>query len=136
MNELLNTGFTLTFRKTQDNKFVGGYLKKIKEGMYLKELRGDEVIYISNYSNILEKVNNGNILQIYKLLDKYCLMIGNIHYEGPYAEKEYFDVISFGVSDTLMRSLNNLNNKLDKEKELVHKKIYHMYGSDKYKLDN
>lgn len=32
MNELLNTGFTLTFRKTQDNKFIGGYLKKSKKG--------------------------------------------------------------------------------------------------------
>lgn len=135
MNELLNAGFTLTFRKTKDNKFIGGYLRKIEEGMYPKELCGDEVIYISNYSNILERVNNGNILQIYKSLDGYCSMIGNIHYEGPYAEKEYFDVISFGNSDTLIGSLNDLNNKLDNEKELVHKKIYHMYGSDKYKLN-
>ena len=134
MNELLNVGFTLTFRKTKDNKFIGGYLRKIEEGMYPKELCGDEVIYISNYSNILERVNNGNILQIYKSLDGYCSMIGNIHYEGPYAEKEYFDVISFGNSDTLIGSLNDLNNKLDNEKELVSQKTLH--ASNKPKLND
>ena len=134
MNELLNAGFTLTFRKTKDNNFIGGYLRKIEEGMYPKELCGDEVIYISNYSNILERVNNGNILQIYKSLDGYCSMIGNIHYEGPYAEKEYFDVISFGNSDTLIGSLNDLNNKLDNEKELVSQKTLH--ASNKPKLND
>lgn len=134
MNERLDSGFTLVLGKTDDDKVRGGYLKATKRGMIPCGLCGDEILFVSNFPNILDKITGTDILQIYKSSDGYVSMIGNTKYEGPYAEKEYLDVLSSSVNDNLMVGLNELNESLEKKEELSHQKIYKIYGSDKYKI--
>jgi len=66
-------------------------------------------------------------------------MIGSRHYEGPYAEKEYLEVLSGVQDNSIIGVLTELDAQLSKstEKENVktYRKAYKLYGSDKYKLE-
>lgn len=134
MKERLDSGFTLIFGKTCDDRIRGGYLKTIKRRMIPCELCGDEILFVSKFPHILEKITQACILQIYKSSEGYVSMIGNTKYEGPYAEEEYLDILSSSINDNLTIGLNELNENLGNQEKLSHQKIYRMYGSDKYKI--
>lgn len=134
MNERLKAGFTLILRVTEDKKIRGGYLKSTKRGIIPCELCGDEMLFISNYSRVLDKITTSTILQVYYSYDGYVSMIGIPKISGPYGEEKYLDVVTFSISDTLPCCLEQLNQKLCSEKNKVHHKVYKYYGDDKYNI--
>lgn len=75
-------------------------------------------------------------MQIYKSNNYYVLAIGNIVYEGPYAEEKYFDVLLTSFTDSLMLGLDEINKNLNNIREKNNQKIYYMYGNDKYRIMN
>ena len=91
-------------------------------------------MFVSNYPNILEKITGDNILHIYKLSDGYVSMLGLSKTEGDYCEKNYLDMISYSISKTLNDSLESLDKKLSFKEEVSKKKVYKLYGEDKYKI--
>lgn len=134
MNELLNENFTMILKKANNHRFAGYYFKATKNGMVKKMLCGDEIVYICNYFNILDRLNDDSYLQVYKSLNEYCSMIVNVEDAELHFEKKDFDIIYFVEADSLIGSLNDLNNKLDNEKELVPQKTLH--ASNKPKLND
>ena len=134
MEERLKAGFTLTFGLTFDKKVRGGYLKSTDRGTIPCGLCGEEILFVSNYPNILEKITGDNILHIYKLPDGYVSMLGLPKIEGDYCENNYLDMISYSISKTLIGSLESLDKKLSFKEEVSKNKVYKLYGEDKYKI--
>ena len=134
MEERLKAGFTLTFGLTWDKKIRGGYLKSTDRGIFSCGLCGEEILFVSNYPNVLEEITGNNILQIYKSPDGYVSMLGCPKTEGPYCEKNYLDTISYSISENFIDGLEELDRKLSFEEEISHQKVYKLYGEDKYNL--
>lgn len=134
MEERLKAGFTLTLGLTRDKRIRGGYLKSTDRGIVPCGLCGEEILFVSNYPNILEKVTGDNILHIYKSPDGYVSMVGLPKTEGPYCENNYLDMISYSVSENFIDGLESLDKKLSLKEEIPHQKVYKLYGEDKYKI--
>ena len=56
MEERLKRRFTLTFGLTKDKRIRGGYLKSTDRGIVPCGLCGEEILFVSNYPNILEEI--------------------------------------------------------------------------------
>ena len=134
MEERLKAGFTLTLGLTRDKRIRGGYLKSIDRGIVPCGLCGEEILFISNYPNILEEITGDNILQVYKSPDGYVSMVGLPKTEGSYCENNYLDVLSYSINKNLIGGLESLDRKLSLKEEIPHQKVYKLYGDDKYKM--
>lgn len=134
MEERLKAGFTLTLGLTSDERIRGGYLKSTDRGIVPCGLCGEELLFVSNYPNILEEITGDNILQVYKLPDGYVSMVGLPKTEGPYCENNYLDMISYSINKNLIGGLESLDRKLSLKEEIPHQKVYKLYGEDKYNL--
>ena len=134
MEERLKAGFTLTLGLTRDERIRGGYLKSTDRGIVPCGLCGEEILFISNYPNILEEIMGNTILQVYKLPDGYVSMVGLPKTEGPYCENNYLDVLSYSINKNLIGGLESLDRKLSLKEEIPHQKVYKLYGEDKYNL--
>lgn len=134
MEERLKAGFTLTFGLTKDKRMRGGYLKSTDRGTVPCGLCGEEILFVSNYPNILEEIMGSNILQVYKSPDGYVSMLGLPKTEGAYCENNYLDMISYSINETLIGGLESLDKKLSLKEEVLHQKVYKLYGDDKYKI--
>lgn len=134
MEERLKAGFTLTFGLTKDKRIRGGYLKSTDRGTVPCGLCGEEILFVSNYPNILEEIMGSNILQVYKSPDGYVSMLGLPKTEGAYCENNYLDMISYSINETLIGGLESLDKKLSLKEEVLHQKVYKLYGDDKYKI--
>lgn len=66
-------------------------------------------------------------------------MIGSRCYEGGYNEEEYLAVENFAEDNNIICVLNELNSQLSKkdenEDDKTYRKVYKLYGSDKYKIE-
>lgn len=134
MEERLKAGFTLTLGLTRDERIRGGYLKSTDRGIVPCGLCGEEILFVSNYPNILEEIMGNTILQIYKSPDGYVSMLGCPKTEGPYCENNYLDMISYSISENFIDGLEELDRKLSFQEEISHQKVYKLYGEDKYNL--
>ena len=134
MEERLKAGFTLTLGLTRDERIRGGYLKSTDRGIVPCGLCGEEILFVSNYPNILEEITGNNILQVYKSPDGYVSIIGLPKTEGPYCEDNYLEVISSSINEALIGGLESLDRKLSLKEEIPHQKVYKLYGEDKYNL--
>lgn len=134
MEERLKAGFTLILGLTGDERIRGGYLKSTDRGIVPCGLCGEEILFVSNYPNILEEITGNNILQVYKSPDGYVSMVGLPKTEGPYCEDNYLEVISSSINEALIDGLEELNRKLSFKEEISHQKVYKLYGEDKYKM--
>ena len=134
MEERLKAGFTLTFGLTDDKRIRGGYLKSTDRGIVPCGLCGEEILFVSNYPNILEEITGDNILQVYKSPYGYVSMLGCPKTEGPYCENNYLDMISYSISENFIDGLEELDRKLSFQEEISHQKVYKLYGEDKYNL--
>ena len=134
MEERLKAGFTLTFGLTKDKRMRGGYLKSTDRGTVPCGLCGEEILFVSNYPNILEEITGDNILQVYKSPYGYVSMLGWPKTEGPYCENNYLDMISYSISENFIDGLEELDRKLSFQEEISHQKVYKLYGEDKYNL--
>ena len=65
-------------------------------------------------------------------------MIGEKHFELPYAEREYLAVEGISYGSSAILALENLNSQLKKENKETKRyvKAYKFYGSDKYQLES
>ena len=131
----LINGYVIYISKRK-GKLNGSYLKYVqKKGICPYELTDEEMKPIENLKEIMNSLEKGSLLQISA---EGCIirsMIGNIKTEGPYCEKEFFEVIEETAKSNYYESLIDLNlklavnqNNLDKNKEL--KKLYK--GVDRY----
>ena len=134
MEERLKAGFTLTLGLTRDERIRGGYLKSTDRGTVPCGLCGEEILFVSNYPNILEEIMGSNILQVYKSPDGYVSMLGLPKTEGAYCENNCLDMISYSINETLIGGLESLDKKLSLKEEVLHQKVYKLYGDDKYKI--
>ena len=140
MEERLREGFTLIMSGEYDS-ISGGYLRKGENGIGMIPacLIGNEVKTLEAFPLVLETIKNRKILQLYSSGNDVVAMIGSRHYEGPYAEKEYLEVLNCVQDNSVIGVLTELNVQLSKstEKENVktYRKAYKLYGSDKYKLE-
>ena len=134
MEERLKAAFTLTFGLTRDKKIRGGYLKYTDRGVFPCGLCGEEILFVSNYPNILEEITGNNILQIYKSPDGYVSMLGCPKTECSFCENNYLDVLSYSINKNLIGGLESLDRKLSLKEEIPHQKVYKLYGEDKYKV--
>ena len=134
MEERLKAGFTLTLGLTRDERIRGGYLKSTDRGIVPCGLCGEEILFISNYPNILEEITGDNILQLYKSPDGYVSMVGLPKTECSFCENNYLDVLSYSINKNLIGGLESLDRKLSLKEEIPHQKVYKLYGEDKYNL--
>ncbi len=140
MEERLKEGFTLIMSGEYGN-ISGGYLKRGNNGIGMIPacLIGDEEKALEDFPKVLETIRNSKILQLYSSGNDVVGMIGSRHYEGPYAEKEYLEVLNGAQDKSVIGVLTELDAQLSKstEKENVktYRKAYKLYGSDKYKLE-
>ena len=134
MEERLKAGFTLTFGLTRDERIRGGYLKSTDRGIVPCGLCGEELLFVSNYPNILEEITGNNILQIYKSPDGYVSMVGLPKTECSFCENNYLDMISSSINEVLIDGLEELDRKLSLKEDISHQKVYKLYGDDKYKM--
>lgn len=140
MEELLKEGFTLIMSGEYDS-ISSGYLRRGNNGIGVSPtcLIGDEEKILEAFPKILETIKDSKILQLYSSGNDIVAMIGSRHYEGPYAEKEYLEVLNGAQDKSVIGVLTELDAQLSKstEKENVktYRKAYKLYGSDKYKLE-
>ncbi len=95
---------------------------------------GEELLFVSNYPNILEEITGNNILQIYKSPDGYVSMVGLPKTECSFCENNYLDMISSSINEVLIDGLEELDRKLSLKEDISHQKVYKLYGEDKYNL--
>lgn len=135
MDEKLQLGYTLYLSCDGENNIKGGYLKKIDAGLCPSPLLGSEIELVSNFSNVLSSLKEGNTLQIYcSGSGMTTAMLGCAMFEGAYGESECLDqtILAYhsGSISTLMELDAILGNK-DK-KTIEYRKAYRLYGSDRY----
>ena len=134
MEEKLKAGFTLTFGLTKDKRIRGGYLKLQIEELFLVDYAGEEILFVSNYPNILEEITGNNILQIYKSPDGYVSMVGLPKTECSFCENNYLDMISSSINEVLIDGLEELDRNLSLKEEIPHQKYINFMARINIKL--
>ena len=137
---LLSSNYTIYIRKNKDkDELVGTKLKRLPRGVFADELPKDALVSINNLKEIIEKLEEGNLLQVTRDGRAIYSVIGMTKTEGPYCEKKYLEVSSDAKGFSYYESLVNLNMNIQTEKEMVsiksdglkeYKKLYE--GVDKY----
>ena len=137
MEEILKAGYTLTLSGEYGN-ISGGYLKKTSQGMHpIWHFPEEEVRIVESFSNVFSALCDSKILQLYYSDGSIVAMIGEKHFELPYAERDYFAVEGVSYGNSVISALGYLNSQLvEKEGTNQYVKAYRFYGSDKYQLES
>lgn len=137
MEEILKAGYTLTLSGEYGN-ISGGYLKKTSQGMHpIWHFPEEEVRIVESFSNVFSALCDSKILQLYYSDGSIVAMIGEKHFELPYAEREYLAVEGVSYGNSVISALGYLNSQLvEKEGTNQYVKAYRFYGSDKYQLES
>lgn len=137
LDSKLHAGYTLYLSCDKEKNVVGGYLKRIGDGLVSKSLIGNEELIINSFSNVMSCLENGNILQMYADGFSIVSMLGRKIYEGPYGENECLDNILLINNSGVFACLTELDDFLErnKDKPIVYRKAYRLYGNDKYLLE-
>ncbi len=138
MKEILKAGYTLTFGGECEN-ISGGYLKATPQGMKpIWQFPEEEIRLIKSFPNVFSTLRENRILQLYYSCGNYVAMIGEKHFELPYAEQEYLEVEGISRNETPVLALADLDSQLIKEnaKPKQYVKAYKFYGSDKYQMES
>lgn len=138
MEEILKAGYILTLSGEYGN-ISGGYLKKTSQGIHpIWRFPEEEVKIVESFSNVFSILCDSKILQLYYTDESVVAMIGEKHFELPYAEREYLAVEGISYGSSAILALENLNSQLKKENKEAKQyvKAYKFYGSDKYQLES
>ena len=137
MEEILKAGYTLTLSGEYGN-ISGGYLKKTSQGIHpIWRFPEEEVKIVESFSNVFSILCDSKILQLYYTDGSVVAMIGEKHFELPYAEREYLAVEGVSYGNSVISALGYLNSQLvEKEGTNQYVKAYKFYGSDKYQLES
>lgn len=137
MEEILKAGYTLTLSGEYGN-ISGGYLKKTSQGIQpIWHFPEEEVRIVESFSNVFSALCDSKILQLYYSDGSIVAMIGEKHFELPYAEREYLAVEGVSYGNSVISALGYLNSQLvEKEGTNQYVKAYKFYGSDKYQLES
>ena len=137
MEEILKAGYTLTLSGEYGN-ISGGYLKKTSQGMHpIWHFPEEEVRIVESFSNVFSALCDSKILQLYYSDGSIVALIGEKHFELPYAEREYLAVEGVSYGNSVISALGYLNSQLvEKEGTNQYVKAYKFYGSDKYQLES
>ena len=137
MEERLRDGYTFYYSLFNGND-SGGYLKRTDFGLCGLELCGNEQVLLTNFPNVLQRLNSGNTLQMYfgDVCHMFTMMIGKENREGPYGEEASFsDVFLFyGTSPiTVLEEADQILAKNTGQNKQL-KKAYRLYGQDRYQF--
>ena len=137
MEEILKAGYTLTLSGEYGN-ISGGYLKKTSQGMHpIWHFPEEEVRIVESFSNVFAALCDSKILQLYYSDGSIVAIIGEKHFELPYAEREYLAVEGVSYGNSVISALGYLNSQLvENEGTNQYVKAYKFYGSDKYQLES
>ena len=137
MEEILKAGYILTLSGEYGN-ISGGYLKKTSQGIHpIWRFPEEEVKIVESFSNVFSILCDSKILQLYYTDGSVVAMIGEKHFELPYAEREYLAVEGVSYGNSVISALGYLNSQLvEKEGTNQYVKAYKFYGSDKYQLES
>lgn len=137
MEEILRAGYTLTL-SGEYGSISGGYLKKTSQGIQpIWRSPEEEVKIVESFSNVFSALCDSKILQLYYSDGSIVAMIGEKHFELPYAEREYLAVEGVSYGNSVISALGYLNSQLvEKEGTNQYVKAYRFYGSDKYQLES
>ena len=137
LDSKLHAGYTLYLSCDKEKNVVGGYLKKSVNGLMSESLFGNEKLLVSSFSNVMSCLKNGNILQMYADGFNVVTMLGRKIYEGPYGENECLDNILLINNSGVFACLIELDDflKRNKDKPIVYRKAYRLYGNDRYLLE-
>ena len=137
MEEILKAGYILTLSGEYGN-ISGGYLKKTSQGIHpIWRFPEEEVKIVESFSNVFSILCDSKILQLYYTDGSVVAMIGEKHFELPYAEREYLAVEGVSYGNSVISALGYLNSQLvEKEGTNQYVKAYRFYGSDKYQLES
>lgn len=137
LDSKLHDGYTLYLSCDKEKNIVGGYLKRTNSGLLSDSLIGNEELLVNSFSNVMSSLEEGNTLQMYSDGFSIISMLGRKIFEGPYGEDEYLDNILLVNNSGFLVSLIELDRVLEniKEKSIVYRKAYRLYGNDKYLLE-
>lgn len=137
LDNKLHSGYTLYLSCDQKKNIVGGYLKRIRDGLVTDSLSGNEELLVNRFSNVMSSLEEGNTLQMYANGFSIVLMLGRKIFEGPYGEDECLENILLVNNSGFLSCLIELDSVLEKSKEksFVYRKAYRLYGNDKYILE-
>ena len=113
----LRNGYTIYISKRKGaHGLSGSFQKKDQAGLHPYELPEKELRPLIHFANIVEKLEDGNLLQVHQ--DGFLIkgIIGPIKTEGPYCEKEYFEVVQEYSASDYHEMLVDLDFKLADQK--------------------
>ena len=137
LDSKFHSGYTLYLSCDQKKNIIGGYLKRIRDGLVSDSLSGSEELLINSFSNVVSSLESGNTLQMYADGFSIVSMLGRKTFDGPYGENECLENILLVNNSGFLSCLIELDSILErsKEKPIVYKKAYRLYGNDKYLLE-
>ena len=137
LDSKLHYGYTLYLSCDKEKNIVGGYLKKTNSGLLYDSLIGNEELLVNSFSNVMSSLEDGYTLQMYSDGFSIISMLGRKIFEGPYGEDECLDNILLVNNSGFLVSLIELDRVLEniKEKPIVYRKAYRLYGNDRYLLE-
>lgn len=134
---VLKRGYTIYIsKKPGQHKLLGTYQKSFQDGLHPHELPYKELSPLVHLSNIVEKLEQGNILQVHQSGYLINGAIGEKKTEGPYCQTNYLEVAGQQEEYNYHAMLINLDMQLAKLKEnksenvIQYKKLYK--GVDRY----
>ena len=126
MEEILKAGYTLTLSGEYGN-ISGGYLKKTSQGIHpIWRFPEEEVKIVESFSNVFSILCDSKILQLYYTDGSVVAMIGEKHFELPYAEREYLAVEGISYGSSAILALENLNSQLKKKIKKLNSMLKHI----------
>ena len=135
---VLKRGYTITISKLNgQKKLQGSYKKRFPNGLHPYELPETELQVYQELPNILERLEQGEILQITKPMYLFEGIIGIEKLEGPYGEISFLEEHEENKSENLRELLCDLDIKLATSKTQIkstdqkqYRKLYK--GEDRY----
>lgn len=141
MEQIINNGFTVYI--TKENDVLSGVgLKMLARGKGIcpQELKKEQLQIFDKLTSISESLNNNEVLQMYRYENCYVTQIGRMEKEGPYGEENCFCVHNECASCFFLDALIGLDEHIatrDQESCVQPlKKLYRLYGMDKYLSHN
>lgn len=137
-NIVLKRGYTITISKQKgQDSLHGSYVKRFPNGLHPYELPEEEIKPLHNFPNIVERLNDGAILQVSKPICLLQGIVGKEKTEGPYCETEYLEVHAQISTESYFELLYNLDMQLasmrtqdEPNDQKQYRKLYK--GEDRY----
>ena len=121
------------FIARKGNKINGVGIIRGENGWMPFELEENVLKGIYAFSNVITRLQQGELLQIYKDQEEFIhIEIGAKCYEGPYAETEYLEIHGSVEEDSITEGLFQLNSILEQPNNKYCKKKYRPYGQVHY----